>query len=85
MKGNCSLKNSLIGFIVECMFTFDYKKVLEYRKVKLVAIKLKKQGLIWWEHIKRQQEREGRTRIVTWSKMKRKLKWMEKISKIVQK
>uniref|UniRef100_A0A2N9ICK2 RNA-directed DNA polymerase n=1 Tax=Fagus sylvatica TaxID=28930 RepID=A0A2N9ICK2_FAGSY len=53
---------------------FDFKDVPENRKVKVVAIKLRKHASIWWEHLKRQREREGRERITTWAKMKRELK-----------
>jgi hypothetical protein len=42
---------------------FDFKDVPENHKVKIVAIKLRKHASIWWEHLKRQQEREGRERI----------------------
>lgn len=44
------------------------------RKVKLIAIKLKKYASLWWENLKRQREREGRRKIVTWEKMKKELK-----------
>uniref|UniRef100_A0A2N9FZ08 RNA-directed DNA polymerase n=1 Tax=Fagus sylvatica TaxID=28930 RepID=A0A2N9FZ08_FAGSY len=53
---------------------FHFKDVPENRKVKVVAIKLRKHASIWWEHLKRQREREGRERITTWAKMKRELK-----------
>uniref|UniRef100_A0A2N9IIC5 Reverse transcriptase n=1 Tax=Fagus sylvatica TaxID=28930 RepID=A0A2N9IIC5_FAGSY len=53
---------------------FDFKDVPENRKVKVVAIKLRKHASIWWEHLKRQREREGREHITTWAKMKRELK-----------
>uniref|UniRef100_A0A2N9IVE3 CCHC-type domain-containing protein n=1 Tax=Fagus sylvatica TaxID=28930 RepID=A0A2N9IVE3_FAGSY len=57
---------------------FDFKDVPENRKVKVVAIKLRKHASIWWEHLKRQREREGRERITTWAKMKRELKKKQK-------
>ena len=44
------------------------------RKVKLIAIKLKKYASLWWEYLKRQREQEGRRKIVTWEKMKKELK-----------
>ncbi|XP_024041854.1 uncharacterized protein LOC127898849 [Citrus sinensis] len=44
------------------------------RKVKLIAIKLKKYASLWWENLKKQREREGRRKIVTWEKMKKVLK-----------
>jgi hypothetical protein len=53
---------------------FDFKDVPENRKVKVVAIKLRKHASIWWEHLKRQRECEGRERITTWAKMKREIK-----------
>ncbi|XP_062155188.1 uncharacterized protein LOC133863244 [Alnus glutinosa] len=53
---------------------FDYKDVLDHNKVKLVAIKLRKHASIWWKHLKRQRERERKSRIVTWVKMKKALK-----------
>ncbi|XP_022899409.1 uncharacterized protein LOC111412720 [Olea europaea var. sylvestris] len=53
---------------------FEYKDVPEDRKVKIVAIKLKKHASIWWEHLKKQWPREGKSRIVTWKKMRKALK-----------
>jgi len=42
--------------------------------VKLVAIKLKKNASIWWEHLKKQRAHEERSRIVTSEKMRQELK-----------
>jgi hypothetical protein len=53
---------------------FEYKDVPEHHKVKLVAIKLRKHASLWWEHVKKQRERERKSRIVTWEKMKKALK-----------
>ena len=53
---------------------FDYKDIPIDLKVKLIAIKLKKHSSIWWEHLKKQRVREGRSRVVTWEKMKKELK-----------
>ena len=53
---------------------FEYGDAPENRKVKLVAIKLKKHASLWWENLIRQREREGRSKIVTWDKMKHELK-----------
>ncbi|KAK0577396.1 hypothetical protein LWI29_032473 [Acer saccharum] len=53
---------------------FDYQDVPENKKVKLVAIKLRKHASFWWENLKRQRERDGRSRIFTWEKMKKELK-----------
>jgi len=52
---------------------FEYKEVLEEQKVKTVAVKLKKHASIWWENLKREREREGKSKIKTWEKMHREL------------
>jgi len=53
---------------------FELKDVSDDKRAKLVAIKLKKHASIWWENLKRQREREGRSKIKTWDKMRRELK-----------
>ncbi|XP_056177355.1 uncharacterized protein LOC130140847 [Syzygium oleosum] len=40
---------------------FNYKEIPTDRKVKLVAIKLKKHASIWWKHLKKQRACEGRS------------------------
>jgi hypothetical protein len=50
---------------------FNFKKFLEYKKVKLVALKLKKYASLWWEN---QRAHEGKTKIRYWQKMKGELK-----------
>ncbi|KAG5539880.1 hypothetical protein RHGRI_020186 [Rhododendron griersonianum] len=53
---------------------FEYKDIPEDRKVKLVAIKLKKHASLWWEHLKKQRDRDGKRRVKTWEKMKKELR-----------
>lgn len=53
---------------------FEYKDVPENRNVKLVAIKLKRHASIWWEHLKKRRDDEGKSCIVTWEKMMKELK-----------
>ncbi|XP_072088087.1 uncharacterized protein [Arachis hypogaea] len=53
---------------------FELKDIPNDKRVKLVAIKLKKHVSVWWENLKRQREREGRRKIKTWDKMCRELK-----------
>jgi len=48
---------------VECVF--EYKKVLEEQKVKIVAVKLKKHASIWWKNLKRKRKCEGKSKIKT--------------------
>ncbi|GJZ47070.1 reverse transcriptase domain-containing protein [Tanacetum coccineum] len=52
---------------------FDIKNLSGQQKVKLIAIKLKKNASIWWEHVIKQHNREGKPKIVSWKKMKKKL------------
>ncbi|XP_027351492.1 uncharacterized protein LOC113862615 [Abrus precatorius] len=52
---------------------FELKEILDEQKVKIVAVKLKKHASIWWENIKKKREREGRSKIKTWEKMKKEL------------
>ncbi|KAJ9548942.1 LOW QUALITY PROTEIN: hypothetical protein OSB04_021485 [Centaurea solstitialis] len=40
-------------------------------RVKLVAIKLRKYASLWWDHVKKQRAQEGRSKVETWSKMKK--------------
>ena len=39
--------------------------------MKLVAIKLRKHASIWWEHVKKQRVREGKSKVRRWDKMKK--------------
>ena len=50
---------------------FDIKDLTEEQKVKLVAIKLRKHASIWWEHVKKQRAREGKSKVKRWDKMKK--------------
>ena len=53
---------------------FEYCDPLEWQKVKLVAIKMRKNASFWWENLKRQRQRDGKKKIETWEKMKKELK-----------
>ncbi|XP_039686533.1 uncharacterized protein [Medicago truncatula] len=52
---------------------FEYKEILEEKKVKIIAVKLKKHASIWWENLKMKRAREGKSKIKTWEKMRREL------------
>ena len=47
---------------------FDYKEILDHRKVKIVAIKLKTYASAWWEQLKIRREKVGKIKITTWGK-----------------
>ncbi|PWA72114.1 hypothetical protein CTI12_AA275430 [Artemisia annua] len=53
---------------------FDFKEVSDERKVKLVALKLRKYASLWWENLKRQRARDGKRPLRSWEKLKRELK-----------
>ena len=53
---------------------FEYKVALKDKKVKLVALKLKKYASLWWANLCAKRVRERKTKIRTWEKMKSKLK-----------
>ncbi|OMP00001.1 reverse transcriptase [Corchorus capsularis] len=53
---------------------FEYQDVPGNKKVKLVAIKLRKHASLWWESLLKKRERRGKDKIRTWDKMVRELK-----------
>ena len=53
---------------------FEYKDIPDDKKVKLVAIRLRKYASLWWTNLNAKRLRERKSRIRTWEKMKTKLK-----------
>ena len=53
---------------------FEYKDIPKDKKVKLVALKLRKYASIWWANLVAKRARNGKGKIRTWAKMKDKLK-----------
>jgi len=53
---------------------FEYREVPENKKVKLVALKLRKYASIWWASLVAKRVRNGKGKIRTWTKIKDKLK-----------
>jgi len=53
---------------------FDYKDIPEEKKVKLVALKLRKYASIWWANVVAKRARKGKAKIRSWEKMRDKLK-----------
>ena len=53
---------------------FEYKDIPEGKKVKLVALKLRKYASIWWSNVVSKRVRKGKNKIKTWEQMKSKLK-----------
>lgn len=54
---------------IECVF--DLKDIPNNFMVKLVAIKLRKNASLWWDHMKKKRIQEGRSKVETWAKMKK--------------
>ena len=52
---------------------FEYKDIPEGKKVKLVALKLRKYASIWWSNVVSKRVRKGKSKIKTWEQMKSKL------------
>ena len=50
---------------------FEYCDPSEHKRVKLVAIKMRKNASFWWENLKRQRERDDKKNIQIWEKMKK--------------
>lgn len=53
---------------------FEYKDVPDDKKVKLVALKLRRYASIWWSNVLAKRARKGKGKIKSWRKMKEKLK-----------
>ncbi|KAJ0566766.1 putative transcription factor interactor and regulator CCHC(Zn) family [Helianthus annuus] len=49
---------------------FDYKQTLEAKRVKLVALKLRKYASTWWANVSSQREKLGKSKVRSWQKMK---------------
>ena len=53
---------------------FDYKEIPDEKKVKLVALRLRKYASLWWSNVCAKRARQGKGKIRTWEKMKTKLR-----------
>ncbi|KAL9993547.1 putative transcription factor interactor and regulator CCHC(Zn) family [Helianthus debilis subsp. tardiflorus] len=53
---------------------FDYKHTVEEKKVKFVALKLRKYASTWWANVCSQREKMGKSKVRSWQKMKKLLK-----------
>ena len=53
---------------------FEFKEIPEDKKVKLVALRLRKYASLWWTNLNAKRTRERKSKISTWDKMKAKMK-----------
>ena len=50
---------------------FEAREYSDEKALKVAVLKLKKYASLWYENVKKQRTREGKTRIRTWSKLKK--------------
>jgi len=50
---------------------FNVKDYSDNKAFKIAILKLKKYASLWYEHTKRQRAKERKSRITTWSKLKK--------------
>lgn len=53
---------------------FELRDISENYKVKFLALKLRKYASMWWETVKTKRRREGKSKVMTWLKMKKLLR-----------
>jgi len=69
-EGNLNPKNFL-EWMQSIERFFEIKEYSDEKAFKVAILKLKKYASLWYENIKRQRIRDGKSRIKTWSKLKR--------------
>nr|GFA60943.1 reverse transcriptase domain-containing protein [Tanacetum cinerariifolium] len=53
---------------------FDVWDIPDKLKVKLVAIKLRQNASLWWDHVNKRRRIKGKSKVETWEKMKKPMK-----------
>jgi len=53
---------------------FEFKEISEDKKLKIVALRLRKYASLWWTNLNAKRTRERKSKIATWDKMKAKMK-----------
>jgi len=66
--------NEVLRWMQTVERVFDFKDILEERKVKLVALKLIKYSSLWWSNLCAKRAKLRKDKIRTWDKMKAKLR-----------
>ena len=66
--------NLFLDWLQTIEIVFEFKDIPSERKVKLVALKLRKYASIWWSNVVSKRVRKGKRKIKTWEKMKAKIK-----------
>lgn len=69
-----SLKlEELIDWLNNMKKFFEWKPMIEEKKLKFACTKLKGHAMIWWDHVKKDGANKGKGKIQTWSKMEKNL------------
>ena len=50
---------------------FEFKEVPENKRVSLIATRLRGRASAWWQQLKLTRDRLGKSKVVTWRKMKK--------------
>uniref|UniRef100_A0A0D3AV87 CCHC-type domain-containing protein n=1 Tax=Brassica oleracea var. oleracea TaxID=109376 RepID=A0A0D3AV87_BRAOL len=64
----------LVDWLVTVEEIIEFKQVSANRQVALVATKFRGQAASWWLQLKSTRAREGKPKIATWEKLKKKLR-----------
>ncbi|XP_076895084.1 uncharacterized protein LOC143547574 [Bidens hawaiensis] len=60
-----------IDWLVIVEEVFEFREVPENKRVSLIATRLRGRASAWWQQLKMEQKRLGKSRIVTWAKMRK--------------
>ncbi|XP_031270993.1 uncharacterized protein LOC116129386 [Pistacia vera] len=66
--------NDFIDWLHEIERVFEFKGYNDEKRCKVDILKFKEYASLWWENTRKKREREGKTRIRSWEKLKRVLK-----------
>ena len=70
-----SLKlEELIDWLNEMGNFVEWKPMTEEKKMKFACMKLKGHAMIWWDHLQKEQVRNGKEKLRTWTKMEKRLR-----------
>ena len=53
---------------------FEWKPMIEEKKVKFTCTKLKGHAMIQWDHVQKDKTQKGKYKIKTWKKMEKRLR-----------
>ncbi|KAF2295882.1 hypothetical protein GH714_034837 [Hevea brasiliensis] len=63
-----------LDWLTEVDHFFEYVKIPEERKVKLMAYRLKGGASVWWDRLKKTRRPEGRNPVTSWRRMQQLLR-----------